>query len=1132
MDPFDFDPLRRIDPLARFNRRFPLMQGGGGGATRTRPEYNTPLPEEQQSSLGQQLLDTASSGLSQVAGALDKPGQVVRGLIAGHGPSAFKHLIPFSGSLGITKPEEYVSGRDITNQLGLTTKGAKDWGSWGLGLAADIATDPLTFASLGPKTALTSTGRALERAGQLKGLSREGLLKGFETTAPELAQAGKSASDIAYEAAKGTRVASPEAVALGARPGEALSGLARFSVPFFPKAGFTVGTGPGAQEVARGLDVASDYLRYGNPVGRTLGALFNADVNRATSGAVQRGMARYYTPALRELQQAGRGQTYDVLAGLDPLIRAKQFSEPEITGAVRSLAEQVNPQLAPALEAAARPTSETVRDIGARALVQARAAGADIRDVSDPFAKYVHRQGLDVAEEGGRVLGTSKAFTGKTASDIRRQELFRNVPGGTEYINSLTRFGGTQDVKGAAATIRQELQQNFERGGFDPNMTLATKRGGELVDMPVGEYLDRKSRQLAKYAAGLEPGRTGIFSPNIAEDVQRYGEMQARKVAAARGAIGTIGDVARPKQEGDVAVPELLKRLGLRTYGEEGQAAQGALVQAQTALAKKGAADVAPMVGDLKAIHREVNRFGVPSDIADEMTKSMQGWATPEELKEPGNLWSQATNLYKALLYPIWPSAHVRNLTTAAINNLRSGVTPLDYATQIGILRGTVSPDRLARYGFRNLDEARRAQYAAANILGGHSLAEDVSNVAATTAGQPAGRFTPLVPGSERAGRFGLAADVGSVLGRGVVGSLAAGAKGAGQGIANLLNRGRTWGQSLGENLAIKGVGGAERDILPAVLAGRVASTNIEDTVRGAQFLAEVRKGATPAQAAEMVNKTHFDYSRLSPLERNVIRPVVPFYTYSRFNLPAQLQTALTRPGIISAQLKPFTQDQGQYVPEYLRGGVALPLGPETGGQQQYLSSLGLPAEEAFGRFHFRGALPDVRQTAMDFLGMLHPIPKGALEQLADTQFYSGRRLSDLRAPESARAVGRLFGEENPQLLAQLMVNTPASRFITSFDKLFDPRKAWYQKALNLGTGARISDVDVEKTRSIELRNRLEEMLRGQPHLSRYQRFYVKPEEAANLTPREIELMRLYAGAQQDAQEAARRRKESSAVPP
>ena len=73
-----------------------------------------------------------------------------------------------------------------------------------------------------------------------------------------------------------------------------------------------------------------------------------------------------------------------------------------------------------------------------------------------------------------------------------------------------------------------------------------------------------------------------------------------------------------------------------------------------------------------------------------------------------------------------------------------------------------------------------------------------------------------------------------------------------------------------------------------------------------------------------------------------------------------------------------------------------------------------------------------MRRTALDFMGQLNPAIKAPMEQLFDTQFHTQRRLSDLQAPQTASAIGRLFGEENPQLLSQILVNTPATRFITA----------------------------------------------------------------------------------------------------
>jgi hypothetical protein len=280
--------------------------------------------------------------------------------------------------------------------------------------------------------------------------------------------------------------------------------------------------------------------------------------------------------------------------------------------------------------------------------------------------------------------------------------------------------------------------------------------------------------------------------------------------------------------------------------------------------------------------------------------------------------------------------------------------------------------------------------------------------------------------------------------------------------------------------------------------------------------------------AGHQVNKLHFDYDALTGFEKNVMRRAVPFYTFARRNLPLQVETALTKPGVINAQYKPFRQtseDERGYIPGYLNRGVAIPTGPEVDGKRQYISKLGLPSEEAFEKMHFQDGLPSVGKTVMDYMSMMNPLLKAPLEQLFDRQFHTQRNLSDLKAPQSASAIGHLMGDDNPQLLSQIMANSPATRFISSADKLFDPRKSLGQKLLNLGTGVRVTDVDTEKQRAVETRQALEEMMKGHPNLSKHTRFYVKPGDEANLTPGEIEMMRMYSGLQDQARAYAKSQK-------
>src|SRR6185437_11769493 len=104
-------------------------------------------------------------------------------------------------------------------------------------------------------------------------------------------------------------------------------------------------------------------------------------------------------------------------------------------------------------------------------------------------------------------------------------------------------------------------------------------------------------------------------------------------------AIGTIGDVARRyRNDGTmVAVPDLLKRLGLQTYAFDkatGKPAEGALVEAMKALARHGAGPVDPfLTKGTKAIRRAAGGFGVSQEHADQILKAYLKWAAPEQVK-------------------------------------------------------------------------------------------------------------------------------------------------------------------------------------------------------------------------------------------------------------------------------------------------------------------------------------------------------------------------------------------------------------------------------------------------------------------------------------------------------------------
>lgn len=106
----------------------------------------------------QKLAHMALTPLGYLASTLDKPGRAVRGLLAGK-PEELLNLIPLSDTLGITDPNNTVSGRDLLRHYGMV--GEEDnWGNFAAGVGAEMLLDPINFFTLGTKSTLTALGKA------------------------------------------------------------------------------------------------------------------------------------------------------------------------------------------------------------------------------------------------------------------------------------------------------------------------------------------------------------------------------------------------------------------------------------------------------------------------------------------------------------------------------------------------------------------------------------------------------------------------------------------------------------------------------------------------------------------------------------------------------------------------------------------------------------------------------------------------------------------------------------------------------------------------------------------------------------------------------------------------------------
>ena len=1050
-------------------------------------EFRRPLPPEEAQSYGQRLLGAGAGGLSHLLGVLNKPGRALRGLASGK-PNEALAILPFSDTRGITNPEDEVTGAQINQNL-FGLKNDNSWKSWVAGLATDIATDPLTYMTFGAKHALTAAGKTAQKAGTLKPLTRQ------------------------------------QSIAQG------LGGLASVNVPGVGQK--VLGQGRAAQAVAGGIDRSIDAAVYGNPVGRTLVSNLYYPAHRALSKITQKAMVNHGTPAEDLAMAATRGHQYDAASMANKVLANNPgFDEKQVRDAIRMHAEGVErSHILPIPDDvwnAAAPIGKDWSQQGKNILAESQNLGLKLSDVADTEAQYAFRmasksalQGKNIQQKGGQLFNT------KTGSNLHRKEPLRDLPGGTTMIN---RWSADPALTGPAATsiaplrIFKDIYQHLDAVGRPIEPAAIPDWGG-------------KAEQVAKILKAHPQSYTPenpLFSGRVDEATRVRGDRHARSVRNAQAIYGAIPEIAagEAKSADNISLPAFLRAVGLRnTLDENGHLAQGSYLQALDRLGVPSA----PFVGQpAKQAGQALKRFRVSKDTAREFLRDLEPWGNPPtETTGPLGVFDSLTNSFRNLAYAIWPASQVRNLTSGVVQTAtrpNSGGlfgTVRNLYRQNKIMRNSATPDQVRAWTGLTRDEVLRRQFSDAAIH------EGAGTAAAELSGRPA-NVTPrgsLVSGPTPG--EGFAGKTGTTLGDAAM-LYAQGATGTARRVADRLTgklqrpifeqQGVTpaIAQALSpvlpgmKKLAVRG----EQDF-PWLAAGRTAGYNVESLLRGGQWLGLHGQGMSPQSIADEIWKTQFAYDRLTPFEKNVSRRLVPFYTFTSRNLPLQAENLLTNPGRVLPQLRIAGQrTPGQHVPQHLASGVAIPVGqedPETG-SQKFVSQLGLPIEEAAERF--KGTAND---TALAFAGTMNPLIKGPLEWLFDKQFYSGRKLSDLRPQGPIKqTIGNFLGDDATNLAAQIVSNTPLTRVANALDKITDPRKTLAEKALNLATGVRITDVDMEKIRAIETRNALEELLRRNPQVSQYTNFYVRPENQQGLTPDAVEQLRMLRLLQSNAQKHAK----------
>jgi hypothetical protein len=718
---------------------------------------------------------------------------------------------------------------------------------------------------------------------------------------------------------------------------------------------------------------------------------------------------------------------------------------------------------------------------------------------------------------GERLLATNENFG-------RSRQMYTDLEGGRRTFRELTAGPDAKALQDSLLgadnlTARTIIDDWFSsRGRATPYRRLideatAAGSGVERAQRTVDALKDQLADLLRSADTQHAQKGVGIFDTPAFTDALRYGMGQARVSADA---------------------DELINQLLRNASDTPAEAVRGG-----TSIPLSQAAD---NLGFDAAQFRKLFNAAKGSDISNfsidkRMADSLGVLAKGTQLGVPESAMMNAVNSFTRMFKAgalAWPSFHSRNafsnvLASAAQGNWDPASTVQGYRASKGNYAPAAAALRDAPI-YRDLkDDAARAQRfledASVGGVGLGTIADD--------AGVPEQSFAGLYPGASDENNIAAAAK-------------------------DLLfgQKGRKWTQFAKDFATVRGVGisrPAKRTLNPILKANDAVGGTIEDMSRVGMFINLLKQGYDPGEAGDMVRMALVDYSpsAFTPVERDLFKNAVPFYSFQKGVIPSIVDNALYRPGGLQGQsIRAVTRaaepSGDQLTPEHLRHSAAIALpeglpsllnGRPRPNLQRFIAGIDAPWEAFFNTYSpgvgatTTAAVADtVRGTGSNLLGMTSPLIKAPLEYITNRQLYSGRNLSDLYS-----VLERDLGPIGRPLEQALVNFLPfGSRLLGTYRQLtdarLDPADRIAKTAFNTLAPVRLRDEDINRTKRLAAREMLNKMLETTPGVRTYENITV-PEDVLQSMPREQQQMYLlYKIIQSEAAKRARDKKKQQAA--
>lgn len=255
----------------------------------------------------------------------------------------------------------------------------------------------------------------------------------------------------------------------------------------------------------------------------------------------------------------------------------------------------------------------------------------------------------------------------------------------------------------------------------------------------------------------------------------------------------------------------------------------------------------------------------------------------------------------------------------------------------------------------------------------------------------------------------------------------------------------------------------------------------VENNLRTPLYIHRRIKGDSPEMAAKAVIMAHFDYApeAYTKFENDFMARIMPFYKWSRGNIPLQIEQMMKQPGKYAAVGKlienigePMTQEQRDALPSYVKDGIYFKLQNSEEGFMTVMAGLGLPVED-LGKL-WRGGFGE---TLNGLLTEFSPIIKYPIEIASGMNLFYGEEIEDLdyvkpwvsnvpglrdwlEVAEYTKADGKIGYRGNPNKLH--LMSSLVGRYYTTLGKATEENVSKFNRILNFATGARVKDYKLE----------------------------------------------------------------------